>query len=43
MMNLRLIGVEDGDSSRNSRCFLHRKRSGRCISWRPRRQLVCDE
>jgi len=27
MMNLWLIGVEGGDSSGNSRCFLHRKRS----------------
>jgi len=47
--NLRLIEMEDGDSCGISRCFLHRKRSGRCMSWRPHRQqvvvtqLVCDE
>jgi len=39
-MNLTLIGVEDGDSSGNSRCFLHRKRSGRCMNWIPRRRAM---
>jgi len=43
MMNSWLIEVEGGDSSGNSRCFLHRKWSGRCMSWRPQASLLVEE